>query len=443
MKLRFSLSLTVLFLALSGTAFGSGFALKEQSASALGNAFAGATAGAQDVTHMFFNPAALGNLESSQAAVVGSFIAPVSEFKGGTASTLLGTSISGPPERDDAAEDVLLPALSGAWVVNDQIRLGLGVNVPFGLETRYSDNWIGRYHAIDSKLETVNINPVLAWKINDKLTVAGGFQAQHANATLSNAIDMGTIASAQGVPGAVPGSTAQDSFAELEGDDWGYGYTLGLLYEPRPGTRLGTAYRSKVSHTLEGEVEFEHKSVGQIVSGLSGQFKNTDVKADLDTPETWSFGAYHEFNKKWAIMAEAAWTRWSRFEELRIRFENPVQDDNVTVEDWDDTWFYALGITWMPLEAWAFKVGVAHDESPISRETRTPRIPANDRTWLALGAHWQLTPAIGLDGGYTHIWVEDSSLDLEPMDPEDVRGSLSGEYENRIDIATLQVTYTF
>jgi long-chain fatty acid transport protein len=355
----------------------------------------------------------------------------------------LGTSISGPPERDDAAEDVLLPALSGAWVVNDQIRLGLGVNVPFGLETRYSDNWIGRYHAIDSKLETVNINPVLAWKINDKLTVAGGFQAQHANATLSNAIDMGTIASAQGVPGAVPGSTAQDSFAELEGDDWGYGYTLGLLYEPRPGTRLGTAYRSKVSHTLEGEVEFEHKSVGQIVSGLSGQFKNTDVKADLDTPETWSFGAYHEFNKKWAIMAEAAWTRWSRFEELRIRFENPVQDDNVTVEDWDDTWFYALGITWMPLEAWAFKVGVAHDESPISRETRTPRIPANDRTWLALGAHWQLTPAIGLDGGYTHIWVEDSSLDLEPMDPEDVRGSLSGEYENRIDIATLQVTYTF
>ncbi len=452
MKIRLCFSLAILLTSFSASALGAGFALKEQSGSALGNAFAGATAGAQDVTYMFFNPAALGQLERSQAALVGSFIAPESEFQGGAAGNFQGIPITDfISENDDAAKDVLLPALYAAWVMNERISFGLGVNVPFGLETGYSDTWIGRYHGIDSKLETLNINPVVAWKASDRVTLAVGFQAQRADATLSNAIDMGLIAavteSIQGdiTPGfdPIPGSTAHDSFVEVEGDDWGYGYTLGLLFEPRPGTRFGTAYRSKISHTLDGDAEFTHSAAGQILS-QSGQFSNSGVKADLDTPETVSFGAYHEINARWAIMAEAAWTRWSRFEELRIQFDNPLQNDNVTLEDWDDTWFYAFGVTYMPTKSWALRAGVAHDESPIPRATRTPRIPGNDRTWLALGAHWQLTPAIGIDGGYTHIWVEDSSLDLQASDPgNQFRGSLSGEYENAIDIATLQLTYSF
>ena len=43
----------------SSEAFASGFNLKEQSAAAQGNAFAGATAGAEDITYSYFNPAGL------------------------------------------------------------------------------------------------------------------------------------------------------------------------------------------------------------------------------------------------------------------------------------------------------------------------------------------------------------------------------------------------
>ncbi len=432
-------------LTLAQSAFSSGFALKEQSASALGNAFAGATSAAEDVTYMFFNPAALGKIEGGQLAAVGSYIVPQSDFRGGSASTILGDPIIGRQNKRDAAEDAFLPAMYAAWALSDAWRIGLGINTPFGLETHYKQDWIGRYHAVHSSLLTVNINPAVAWKINDLVTVAVGFQAQYADAELTNAVDFGTIATLQGtsIPG---GNPATDGFADLEGDDWGYGYNLGLMLEPRPGTRLGLAYRSKIDHTIDGDVDFtlDPTGVGAGINAATGLFADSDAQADLTTPETASLGVYHEVTPQWAIMADVTWTRWSRFEELRVKFDNPVQPDNITIEDWDDTWFYALGLSWKPSPQCAFKIGVAYDESPVPESTRTPRIPDEDRTWLALGGHWQVSPAWGLDAGYTHIWVDDSSLNLVATPTNDtVRGNLSGDYDNAIDIVTLGATFSF
>jgi long-chain fatty acid transport protein len=332
------------------------------------------------------------------------------------------------------------------WVLSDALRLGVGVNVPFGLETDYDRDWIGRYHAVHSELMTVNINPALAWRVFPGVTLGAGFQAQYADAELSNAVDFGTIGAAAGLPGAVPGNPAQDGFAKLEGDDWGYGWNAGILLEPLETTRFGVAYRSKIEHTLEGDVEFSGPAPLLGAFRTTGNFVDTGVKADLTTPESWSFGAYHEITPKVAVMAEAALTRWSRFDELRIRFDS-AQGDSVTEEDWDDSWFYALGVTWRPREGCALRLGVAHDEEPIPDANRTPRIPGEDRTWLAVGTNLQVSPNLALDFGYTHIWVEDSSLQLNagtsPDHPDFFRGNLTGSYENAIDIVTAQATWRF
>ncbi len=435
---------TAFFATMAQPAFSAGFALKEQSASALGNAFAGATAAAEDVSYMFFNPAALGELDGNQVSVVGSYIAPFSEMENGTATTILGTPIGTARDNSDAAKNVLLPAGYVTWALTDEWRFGLGVTIPYGLETNYDRDWIGRYHAVDSRLLTMNINPVLAWKANEKVTLAFGFQAQYAEAELTNAIDFGTIATMAGIPGATP--AAHDGYARMEGDDWGFGYNLGLMIEPREGTRIGLAYRSKIHHKLRGDIDFDLDSdgVGATLSQLTGRFVDSRISADLTTPETFSIGLYHEITPRWAVMADATLTRWSRFDELRVQFDNPAESDNVTIEDWDDSWFYALGLTWKPSDQYALRIGVAHDETPISDRTRTPRIPCEDRTWLALGGHYKLNDSWGFDAGYTHIWVEDSSIELEATPTNDTfRGNLAANYENDIDIVTLSATYTF
>lgn len=444
-RLPFAVLLAALALAASaGTAAASGFALKEQSASAQGNAFAGAAAGAEDVSAMFFNPAALARQSGSQAAAVLSFIAPQADFEKGRASTAAGTPIAGGADPGDAAEDALVPALYLGWAATDDLRLGLGVNAPFGLETRYPRDWIGRYHAVHSRLKTVNINPALAWRVSDRISLGAGFQAQWAWAELTNAVDLGTIGAAAGVPGALPG--AQDGFADLEGDDWGYGWNAGVLLEPAEGTRLGVSYRSRIEHTLEGDVDFtlDPAGVGAALRAGAGLFRNTDAKADLTTPEAWAFGIHHEITPRFAVMAEADFTRWSRFEELRIEFDNPAQPDSVTEEDWRDTWFYALGATFRPAEAWTLRAGVAHDETPVPDRTRTPRIPDGDRTWLSLGVGWRPAAPLSFDAAYTHIWVDDAELDLRTTGIGNAsRGNLSGSYDNAIDIATVQIAWRF
>jgi long-chain fatty acid transport protein len=432
-----------LLAAVPSAAHAAGYAIREQSALALGNAFAGATAGAESVSQMFFNPATLGRLDGYAADLSLSYVAPKAEVDDAEGSTALGTPIGGSSSNGDATENGVIPALYGMVPLGDRVRAGLGVTSPFGLKTSYPDEWVGRYHAVDTELLTVNINPAIGVRVTDWLSVGAGAQIQYADGDLSNAVDFGTIGAAFGVPGAVPGG--QDGFARLDGDDWGYGYTLGALVEPVRGTRLGVAYRSEIEHTLDGDADFSADDAG-VAAALrtTGAFADGDASLEVTTPATLSFGVHQDIGKRFAVMAEAAWTEWSEFEELRVEFDDGVQPDSVTEQEWDDSWFFALGATWRPVDALTLRVGAAYDESPVGDRFRTPRIPDEDRYWLAFGLSWQPRPWVGLDLGYTHIWVNDSEVDLSADDEGSTfRGDLSASYDNKIDVVTAGLRLRF
>jgi long-chain fatty acid transport protein len=427
----------------------SGYALREQSASALGNAFAGATAGAEDLSYMFFNPAGLTRQSGSQIIGIGNVIIPRVKIHDARASTGGGVPIGGNAGGRDAAEDAFVPVFYGlldlqqSLGTKENIKLGLGVNVPFGLETDYRDGWLGRYYALHSKILAVNVNPAIAWEVVDGVSVAAGLQVQYMQARLTNAIDFGSIGRAFGVPGAVP--TQQDGVAKVDGNDIGYGFNLGVLYEPWAGTRVGAAYRSAIDQTLHGDgtVKLDNAGVGRALSA-GGLFRDGGINGNVTTPETASFGIYRQLSPEWAVMGEAAWTRWSRFEGLTIKFDNPAQPNSVTDDDWEDTWFFALGATWRPNEAWTLRGGVALDQDPVPDSRRTPRIPTGDRYWLSFGAGYQPFTNIAIDFGYTHVFMQDASIDLSASRPgNQFRGNLAGRAEGEIDILALQVRWAF
>lgn len=427
-----------------GGAQAAGFALKEQSTKAQGNAFAGATAGAEDVSYMFFNPAALAWREGYEVDVDLTYISPRSELQDANAATILGTPIGGRDKHSDIGEDEVLPAFYLAAPLPGRVRLGLGVNVPYGLETDYPNAWVGRYHAVQSKLRTININPAAAWRPVDWFAVGAGFQAQFADGELTNAIDFGTIGAVSGIPGSIPGG--QDGFARLDGDDWAYGWNAGLLVEPVTGTRLGLSYRSEIEHTIRGDVDFRGDSVGiaTIIRGTTGAFTDSDAELDLNTPATLSFGVHQDVTPSLALMAEAQWTDWSTFDQLTISFENPAQPDSVTEEEWRDSWFFALGATYKASDTVTLRTGVAFDQSPVKDKFRTPRIPDENRYWLSFGAGWQPVPWFDLDAAFTYIQVEDSEVDLAATDTGSTfRGDLEADYDSMILIAGLSARLRF
>ena len=225
-----------------GEASASGFALVEQSVKQVGSAISGGAASAEDASTIFFNPAGMTRIKGDQVVAGAHYIVPSAKFSGDatTNPSLGGAPISG-GDGGDASSGALVPSFYYVHELNNQVVLGLGIGAPFGLKTEYDSTWKGRYHALTSDLQTLNINPSVAYKVNDKLSLGAGVNYMRASATLTNAVDYSAgclQAQAQGAPIDcatllldTPGSTATDGTVAVEGDNWSYGFNLGLLYD--------------------------------------------------------------------------------------------------------------------------------------------------------------------------------------------------------------------
>jgi long-chain fatty acid transport protein len=241
-RLAAGLALAATGFAVVGEAFGAGFQLRENSAVALGSAFAGAAALAEDPSIIANNPAGMTNLSGNQVSGDLSIVIPSAVFSGtgfNAAHQLLGGGNGG-----DAGSGQLVPALYGMYDASSDLKFGLAVTTPFGLETHYNNDWVGRYQAIKSELEIININPNIAYRITDWLSVGAGPAIQHASAELTNAINSTSLVHFAN-PLLPPGLTLADGFARVTGDSLSVGYNLGVLAEISPETRLGRVIARK------------------------------------------------------------------------------------------------------------------------------------------------------------------------------------------------------
>lgn len=406
-----------------------GFALIEQSGSGMGNAYAGASAIAEDASTIFFNPAGMTYIQGTQAVGALHLIKPNAEFNNEGSVAGLGFPFPNRPlggEGGNAGDLAFLPNMYFKTDLNENVKLGIGVSAPFGLKTEYNKDWLGRFQAVKSDLKTININPAIAFKVNDQLSLGFGLSAMWAQAELTSAVNLAN----------------KEGFSTVKGDDWGFGFNLGAIYQATADTRIGISYRSKIDQHLEGDVKFKRPAGPLSAAQLAGT-TNGDVNADATLPETFSVSAFSHLNDTWDLMGDVTWTRWSRFQELAVYRKSGALLSR-TEENWDNTLRYSLGVNYHYSDALKLRAGLAYDEEAISDKFRTARIPGNDRKWLALGAGWQATPSTKLDVGYAHLFISDTKIDdNQNALPTSRRGRVKGEYEGSVDILSLQLTHNF
>lgn len=433
----FAATLAALSISLSTQSFAAGFALIENSASGQGNAFAGAAAIAEDASTIWFNPAGMMKLDGNQILVAGHLIIPNSSFSNDGSLTASGPAITG--GNDDAGINALVP--NSYWVVaiDEKMKFGIGITAPFGLETDYDDTWVGRYHAINSNLRTVNFNPSIAYQVDEKLSVGGGLNVMLADVTFTNAIDFGSLlGSPQGA----------DGFAKLEADnldisDFAYGFNLGLMYEITPKTTLGVAYRSEVTIDVEGKADFRVPAAAAPVLA-SGAFVDSNISASVTLPQSFSVSIAHDIDKV-KLLADITWTGWSSFDELRIKYTNANQPDSVTTEDWDDSFRYSVGADWQYTDKITLRAGLAYDETPVpSAELRTPRVPGNSRTWISFGGTYIIDQTFTVDVGYSHLFISSTPINntFESSQPA-LAATLTGAYDASVDIFSAQLRWNY
>ena len=434
-------------LAMSGGAAASGFALIEQSGSGLGNAYAGGAASAEDASTIFYNPAGMSRLTGKQVVVAANAIRPSAEFSNGSSVAASLQPLGG--NGGDAGDWALVPNAYFAMEVNPQTRIGLGINAPFGLQTEYDPTWMGRFQAIKSKIETINLNPSVSYQVNDSISIGAGLNYQHIKGELSSAVNYaGAIYAATlagGASAAVAAATATAATAggkaegtsSINGSDSAWGYNFGALFNVSPQTRVGLAYRSRIKYNLGGTVAFDNRPGALAANPLVA---DGAVTLPITMPDSFSISAFHQLNEKWEIMADATWTGWSVLQQLKIDRASGSSLINVQ-ENWSDTWRVSAGASYRYNDQWMARVGVAFDQTPTSDAFRTARIPDEDRTWLALGGQYKSAKESAVDFGYAHLFVKDSSIN--DIQAASGKGNLIGAYKNSVDILSAQYTHSF
>lgn len=405
---------------LAGNAMAAGFHLREQSAAAQGNAFAGATAGAENNSYAYFNAAGLTRQKGTQVNLGATYIVPRAE-----ASNIENKASLNPGGTGDVNNIV-----HAAWAPNgtishqidDKLTVGVALNVPFGMITKYDSEWAGSDHGITSKVITATTTPMAAYKVTDKLSIGAGLPIQYVKARLSNTAAHGT------------------ANASLKGDTVDVGYQLSALYELNEDTRFGINYRSEINHKLKGDI-----------SGSGGMaamvpYLNQDISARLDTPAMLSVGAYHQINEKWAVMAEWQRVFWSSFKSLDIMGRDTMSKPgsyliSSTKENWRDTDFFALGASYQIDNQWKLRMGVAYDQTAVKKEHRTPRIPDSDRFWYSAGLSYQYSENLSFDMAYTYIQAKDASIDTS-LNGNNGR-NVTADYSNSVKLWGLSLNYKF
>ena len=418
-------------LAAAGGAWGSGFQLRENSAAALGNAFAGAAASIEDLSVIANNPAGMTGLSGNQISGDLSIVVPSAVFSGMGLNAVrqpIGGGNGG-----DAGSAQPVPAVYAVLDASSDVKFGLALTSPFGLKSQYGSDWVGRYQAIKSDLETININPNIAYRVTDWLSIGGGPAIQHAGAELTNAINSTTVAHLAN-PLLPPGVSLPDGYVRVTGDFLFVGYNLGILAQVAPGTRFGASYRSQVSHRLEGTATLN------VPAPLAAdpRLQSSAVHTDLKTPDIVSLAGSHQISPDLVLLAEVQWTNWSVVKNLRVeRPDGSALTDQP--EQWHGTWFASIGASYRPAPDWTIRSGFAFDPTPVRNQFRTAPVPDADRYWLAVGLGYQWTADLRFDAAYVHIFGGGAPIN-ETSQTGDV---LIGRYSDHLDIVSLSATLRF
>ncbi|MBH9553683.1 OmpP1/FadL family transporter [Inhella gelatinilytica] len=481
------LTLAALTLLCPAVTHASGYRFGTQSAAAEGTANANG-AEAADASTLFANSAGLLRLQrgwhvSSVLDVVDPklrFVDAGSYLNGPNGSGLMPRTLSQPGATENPADKAYVPHLYAAYKASDSLAYGIGMFVPWGAKLDYSDQWGGRYNIRHVELKSIALNPTIAYKATEDLSVSGGLVFQYMEGKIERAVPYGTAyalgllaaarqAAASGAQAyalqlqqqaaQVFGNAAFDGAVKVEGKDWGVGFNLALLWEPvKDQTRIGVTYRSSVGQALKGSGDWTQPSTlpAQVLAAITaapydglGKLDHNDSGAQVRvrTPESLSLQVYQRVTPTVAVMADATWMKQSRLEQLRIDFDSSTPD-SISPEHWKDTLRLALGANWQLTNELMLRAGVANERSPVPAHTRSPVLPDSHRTWATLGANWKFNGSTSVDLALGQIKLKDAAMDITDNAEGETpcncsNATVRGNYTAKANFIGLQLNHKF
>ncbi|AEW74645.1 long-chain fatty acid transporter FadL [Enterobacter ludwigii] len=401
-------ALAVAVAIVSTSAWSAGFQLNEFSSSGLGRAYSGEGAIADDAGNASRNPALIMMFDRPTFSAGAIFVDPGVDISGRSPT---GASL----KADNIAPTAWVPNLHFVAPINDQFGWGASVTSNYGLATEFNNNYAAGAYGGKTDLETLNLNLSGAYRLDNHWSFGVGFDAVYAKAKIERyAGDLGKVVAGSGalppIPGLaqqVAGIPADTQIAYLKGDEWGFGWNAGILYEIDKNNRYGLTYRSEVKIDFDGDYKSSLPSAYNQILGSFGLPMGTDGRTtggslSLHLPEMWELSGYNKVAPQWAVHYSLTYTSWSQFQELKATNSN---GDTLFYKDesFRDAYRIALGTTYYMDDNWTFRTGIAFDDSPVPADKRSISIPDQDRFWLSAGATYAFNKDASIDAGISYM----------------------------------------
>jgi long-chain fatty acid transport protein len=383
--------------------YASGFVLYE--AGARSSSLAGAVvARADDLSAIYYNPAGLVQLPKIQ--LMGGFTTfvprvEIATHRGAeTTPTLMQSRVSWAPH------------FFASYQAGERVWLGFGVNSPFGLGVEYDASWPGKVNIIKATIQTLNLNPTVAVKVTDYLSVGAGLDIMYLGLNLERLLPL---------PGLGPQAL------DLQGSSWGLGFNLGLLLKPRDYLSLGVSYRSQVRQQVHGHGRF--RPFNALDSHASGS---------IILPDMIFAGIMVKPLPRLSVEGGVVWTHWELFNRLDIKFSNAL---GVLSEpkQWHNTWRGQLGVEYQARRWLDLRAGYAFEVEPMPDRFADYLVPTTDRRHnfaVGTGFHWR---AVTLDLAYVMVLMMDRNVTYSRA-----AGVLPADFQGRLShVAGMSVSYKF
>lgn len=342
-----------------------------------------------DASSLFYNPGAVAFSSFSQVNVAST---PV------FANILYVDSASGQGFRTNSPIGTPFSAY-GLFQLKkmEALKLGLAVYTPFGSTVQYEDNWIGRFALTRLKLMAIYIQPTISYRLTEKLGLGAGF-----------VLSTGEVNLQKDIP--VQDSLGNFAHAELQGKALGFGYNIGISYNPTKELTFGLTYRSQVNMAVDaGQATFT------VPSSLSANFPNGTFSSSLPLPAVATLGISYFINSKWKAVLDVNYVGWRAYDTLSFDYANNTASlvDTKSARMYKDIFAFRGGLQYRALEGLFVRLGGGYGFSPVQNGYVTPETPDKNRAYFTAGCSYNFGTHFSIDASvyYTHIQRTDKNLE--------------------------------
>jgi len=425
-----SLALSWSLTKLNQEAFAGGYMIPHQTARGLGLSNA-MTAGVNDASAVYYNPAALSEVQGDDLLVSGSY-----------ANLQNSVENSGRKSTNKHDDNFLASFFANYRIPNSDFTLGIGTYAPFGLATEYDRDAFTRFAAINTELKTIYVTPALSWNPSNYFSLGAGLSFVHASGVFSRALCLDPISGCTqplGLEGTVRVTDTANAFA----------YNLGLLVKPTDNLKFGFSYRSRV------DLRFDNAD-----AKFGGTFSTPTVKADvspLPLPPVINVGLFWQIMSAWGAELVYEYTRWSEFKNFTAAFSPipiflplgaPIPGFQLP-QEWKNTSTLRLGSYYTLNKNWELRGGMAIEQTPVPSRTLNPAIPDADKLTLnaGIGYKWE---KFSVDLGYMAVFYKTRKVTNDELEGLPATAPLfyagapgKDKYQTFVNFVTFSIGYRF